>query len=202
MDERRKSGLPMNSNQASQAVPPWTDRGGAAHPLLLEAVASYESPLLRYVASIVKGGAHNAQDVVQETFVRLHAALVAGEEVKNLRSWLYRVAHNLSIDQYRRQQRRRRLAEQAGEDPAIGPAAREGGSELATLERHEEAGVALAELAELPLEQRQVLLMKVIEGMTLQEIADATGVKIGTVHYRLCGGLRELGRRLRAKGIT
>ncbi|MFT5129867.1 MAG: DNA-directed RNA polymerase specialized sigma24 family protein [Rhodothermales bacterium] len=61
--------------------------------------------------------------------------------------------------------------------------------------------MAVLELGELPAEQREVVMLKIVQELTFQEISDLTGEKIPTLHYRLNQGLRALPRRLAAKGV-
>jgi len=56
---------------------------------------------------------------------------------------------------------------------------------------------AMREVDRLPDEQRHVLLLKIIQGLTLREISEITGLKIGTVNYRLTQALATLASRLK-----
>lgn len=67
-------------------------------------------------------------------------------------------------------------------------------------EHHETCALAVAELQSLPEEQKSVILLKVIHGLTLRETGEITGLKIGTVNYRLTQGLQTLAKRLKARG--
>lgn len=166
----------------------------AAQTAVIAAMRELESPLLRYAAQILHRHPTDAQDVVQEVFIRYFHALRAGKEIATPSHWLYRVTHNLAIDLYRRRLRQTPLAEPAPErpDPAPDAAAAAGRQEL----RH----LAVAELHRLPDEQRQVLLLKLLEDQTLEQISAITGLKVGTVYYRLNQGLRALSERLRELG--
>jgi DNA-directed RNA polymerase specialized sigma24 family protein len=68
--------------------------------------------------------------------------------------------------------------------------------------RQEARQVALRELAELDLEQRQVVLLKIIQGMSLRQVAEVVGASVSLVNYRLNQGLTELARRLRKAGVV
>ena len=60
---------------------------------------------------------------------------------------------------------------------------------------------AVEELGRLAVEQRQVLLLKIIRDMTMREIAAVTGTTVGNVAYHLNQALKELARRLKAAGV-
>jgi RNA polymerase sigma-70 factor (ECF subfamily) len=163
---------------------------------LQEHVERYQARLTRYCEQILGSRPDLAGDVVQESFLKLHRALANATEITNIASWLYRVTHNLAIDVHRRYARDRRL----GETLAATPSVIEHGS--VALSRIESRKLAVSEMQHLPIEQRQVLLLKIIESMTLQQVADTTGEKISTVHYRLGAGLKALARRLQKKGVV
>ena len=67
-------------------------------------VDRYQTSLLRYVVNVSRSGADSAEDVVQETFVRLYKQVQRrGEQsIRDVGPWLFRVAHNLAIDHGRR----------------------------------------------------------------------------------------------------
>ena len=199
MRAKEQAPAPAGTQAAGRPAPPPPGPNGTA---LAAAVRQYETPLLRYVGHLLRDHPDEAQDVVQDSFLKLRAALATGAPPANLSSWLYRVAHNLAMDHYRRQRRNVELEDDTvdsaaallGDGPAPPPAA--------ALERREACGLAAAELAKLPVEQRQVLVLKVLEGLTLREVAEITGESIATVHYRLQHGLRALARRLKEQGAV
>jgi len=163
---------------------------------LLTLVQRYQSPLLNYAAQLLPDHPDQAHDVVQTTFLKLRAALVANTALHNPGAWLYRVAHNLAVDINRQANRHCQLDEAAlasnpGDDP--GPAVNFG--------RQEARDLALAELRRLPEPERQVLLLKMFEDLTLREIATITETGISTVHYRLQTGLGKLAQRLKKLGV-
>lgn len=182
--------------------------GGASSPDagdLMAVVAHYQSPLLRYVGQMLGRINHEAEDIVQEVFIRLHRQ-VAGHgpgSVKRLTTWLFRVAHNLTIDLLRRRSRRKSVPE-TSIDPAV-LSEEQAADELDALGevlRREARQVALRELAQLDDRQRHVVLLKVIQGMTLRQVAEVVGISVSLVNYRLNRGLAELAQRLRKAGVV
>lgn len=172
---------------------------------LMAVVAHYQSPLLRYVGQMLGRIDHEAEDIVQETFVRLHRQ-VAGHgsgSVKHLTTWLFRVTHNLTIDTMRRRSQRKRVPETAVDPSALSE--EQAADELDALGevlRQEARQVALRELAQLDDQQRQVVLLKVIQGMSLRQVAKVIGISVSLVNYRLNLGLTELARRLKKAGVV
>lgn len=165
---------------------------------LEEAVRKYQSSLIHYAEQMLPDRPDQAQDVVQNTFLRYRRALLNGKEVQHPNSWLYRVAHNLAVDLNRREGRNRQLDEDMTQlaEPSTVATASPGPAEMLTLSEARE--IAMRELTKLPGDDRQVLLLKLIEGLTLREISEITGAKIGTIHYRLNRGLRVLKDRFKA----
>ena len=149
---------------------------------LEEAVRDYQSSMIHYVEQTLPDRPDQAQDVVQNTFLRYRRALLNGKEIAYPKSWLYRVAHNLAVDLNRREGRSRQLDEGMPQlaEPSTAATVSPGPAEMLT--QNEARDVAMRELRRLPGDDRQVLLLKLIEGLTLREISDITGDKIGTIH--------------------
>lgn len=173
---------------------------------LTSVVKEYQSSLLQYATYLLGNKNDEAQDVVQEAFLRLDQHMQKegkDADIKNLKSWLFRVTHNLAMDHGRKRARQNKLKEKAMNDPvaqkqALGNLHTKGNSYM----KEETYALAMHELNELPHEQKTVLLLKLIEGATLREISETTGLKIGTVHYRLQQGLSTLSTKLKEIGAV
>jgi len=171
---------------------------------LMAVVARYQGPLLRYVGRMLGRLDDQREDVVQETFVRLHRQVHAHgwDSVDHLTTWLFHVAHNLTMDVLRQRVRQQEAA-RVSADPATAA------EELAAQEldavgeviRQEARQVVLRELTGLDDVYRQVVLLKVVQGMTFRQVAEVVGVSLSTVNYRLNQGLGMLARRLRRAGV-
>jgi RNA polymerase sigma factor (sigma-70 family) len=123
----------------------------------------YHQSLYRYSLAIV-GNPEDAQDALQNTMVKVMRALPGEERTIELKPWLYRIAHNESIDLLRRRRESRHLdAEQA--TPGRGLA-----EDVATRERLRRL---LVDLRELPERQREVLVMRELAGLGFDEIGAA-----------------------------
>jgi RNA polymerase sigma-70 factor (ECF subfamily) len=138
------------------------------------------------------------EDVVQECFLRLHRAWGESPQppVQRVGPWLFAVAHNLTMDLIRRQ----RYAPAAQGDLAQEAEADEELSTLGRITQSEAAAAALTALDRLPAEQKQVVLMKVLQGLTFRQIAKATNVSLSNVNYRLNQALGTLARQLKQSG--
>jgi RNA polymerase sigma-70 factor, ECF subfamily len=115
-----------------------------------------------------------AQDVAQEAFLKLYMQLRDGEEIRSLRGWLFRVAHN---DALKLKAKDRRLSEIG---PAIEVVSQAVGVDKQMLQ--EESRRKLSEaIADLSPQQRQVLQLRAA-GLRYREIAETVGIGVSTVN--------------------
>lgn len=152
-----------------------------------------QAPLCGYLMKLL-GSLAEAEDVAQESFLRLYSQLRRGEPVPNARAWLFRVAHNLAVDRQRREQRAealtedgwRRLGKQLA-DPAPQP-------DQTALE-HEKLARMGAALARLSPQERHCLYLR-LEGLRYREIAEVLGIALPTVVTFLTRGIQKLTKDL------
>ena len=136
-----------------------------------------------------------AEDAVQEAFTGLWRAPAAySREQGTLRGWLLGLAHHKAVDMVRREtaQQRRQHAQAAVQ--ALDPSA--GTAPAATVWAGIRAAEVRAALAELPEPQRHALALAYFGGYTQREIAQLTGVPLGTVKTRMFAAMRRLQVRL------
>ena len=163
-------------------------------------VERYHSPLIGYLYRLVGGDRPLAEDLCQETFLRL-LRQQHYQPGRPFKPWLYAIATNQARDHFKSAAVRRRS--QQGDDEAAlfqledttpGPEA------LAlAAEQGEEVAAALARLSE---EYRVALLLRFYQGLSLQEIAEALQVPLGTVKSRLSVGAHRLRALLAAAHAT
>jgi RNA polymerase sigma-70 factor (ECF subfamily) len=164
---------------------------------LAELVRRYQQPVANYLARLAGSDWALAQDLAQETFLRvLRTNATRGH--RPFKPWLYTIATNLARDHFKSSTTRRevRLEPEHGMtflDATPGP-------EEAAL-RLEEAAALRCALDTLGEEYRVTLLLRFFADLSLQDIAVALGIPIGTVKSRLSVGLRQLRAALRSAEI-
>jgi RNA polymerase sigma-70 factor (ECF subfamily) len=147
--------------------------------------------LYRIVLSYVRDP-EEALDGVQETFVKAYCHAARWDGSTEVGAWLTRIAVNEAIDRYRRGKRRAASFEPLGDGDAHAHA--QGDSPERVLGRREVRETIAAALAALPAKQRAVFVLRHHEEMTLEEIARALGLRLGTVKsclHRAVHRLRE-----------
>lgn len=149
----------------------------------------YYQPIYCYVYRQVSD-VETARDLSAEVFHRLLRTAQKGNGPdRHAKAWLYRTAHNLVVDHYRRQQHRQHLPldEQlvsGSDDPAD------------AAERRGSAAQVRAALQELTPDQQQVIVLKFLEGMSNQEVADVLDKTVGSVKSLQHRALAALQRQL------
>jgi RNA polymerase sigma-70 factor (ECF subfamily) len=145
----------------------------------------------------------DAEDLVQETYLRAYRGFGGFQEGTNLKAWLYKILTNTYINIYRAKKRRPDM-ETLDDVEDFYLYRRIGGLEAVDADRSPEAEVldsipetAVTEAVEaLPEQFRMAVLLADVEGFSYKEIADIMDVPIGTVMSRLHRGRKQLQRRL------
>jgi RNA polymerase sigma-70 factor (ECF subfamily) len=169
-------------------------------------VDRYKARLMCYLGHRVPDR-HEAEDLIQEAFLRLFRAARNGgySGQASVSTWLFTIADNCATDYLRASGRRPLMLESdtAGSDDAANVLDRCSSSGLDPAEaaaRRESQGRAEALLDGLPDEQRRVVALKVLGGLTLAEVATVVGCPVGTAKSRLLYGLRKIEASLARPG--
>jgi len=159
--------------------------------LLDRLIEQYQHRLLRYLTYLT-GNRELAEDLFQETWIRVLERGHQYDGKREFSTWLFAVARNLTIDQMRRK-RHVSLDAPAGNEesapidpPDLSPSA------LDVVAQHEDAERIGAALVSIPSEYREAVVLRFQEGLALEEIASVTGAPLGTVKSRLYRGLNLL----------
>lgn len=173
----------------------------------------FKALVLRYQSRIysaafrILGSTEEAEEVVQDTFIKVHQNMTKFQRQSSFSSWIFRIAHNHCVDILRARQRRNSGMSLlpydpqtiAGEDESMEPSlkvvsqvADSGPSPAQELDFKEQEAMIEASLKELPDTQRTVVVLHDIEGLSYQEISEIVGANLGTVRSRLHYGRLKL----------
>jgi len=156
-----------------------------------ELVDLHGPAMLRYARRLMGGDADAAHDVVQEAFVSAWRDLERFEGRSSVRTWLFRILHRRAVDALRV---RRPVPV---DEPVIAGLSRPAPDDpLAEVLRGELLAALQSALAELPGPQRSVWLLREIEGLSYDEIADVLDLPVGSVRGHLHRGRRALAERM------
>jgi RNA polymerase sigma-70 factor (ECF subfamily) len=173
-------------------------------------VGAFEVLLRRHRAAIhaflyrLTGDAARAEDLAQETWLRVVAAAPRWEKRARFATWALSIARNLAVDDARRSVHRAADSLDAPR-PGASPVADRVASDAPLPDRGAESALLRpkleAALAALPLEQREVFVLREYAGVPFAEIADITGAPVPTVKSRMRYALEALRAELARLGI-
>src|SRR5829696_6091039 len=154
----------------------------------------YHSRLLAFCRHMLRS-TEDAEDVLQEVFVKAHAAMLADERAINVRPWLYRISRNRCLNHLRR-------PVPAGQD-SMDIFERDGGATTAdTVHRREEFRNIVADVQELPETQRTALLLREIDALSYDQIAEAMDTTVPSVKSLLVRARVGLAEAAEARLLT
>ena len=146
------------------------------------------------------GDPQEALDLCQEVFLRVFQMLHQFRGQSTLRTWIYRIALNQASNRLRWWRRRHKSQQVSLEDAPQGdlPEQRHSSMPDRVLQQREVAGRVWRALDGLPFDQRAVIVLREIDGLSYEEIAASLGVAVGTVKSRLARAREELRQALGA----
>ena len=164
--------------------------------LLDRLIEQYQHRLLRYLVYL-SGNRELAEDLFQETWIRVLERGHQYDGEREFSTWLYAVARNLTIDYLRKKSpiSLDGLLEEEDHAPVEPADTRPMAWEL--VQQREQAERINAALVGIPVEYRETVVLRFQDGLALEEIAIVTGVRLGTVKSRLYRGLNLLTSRLK-----
>jgi RNA polymerase sigma-70 factor, ECF subfamily len=154
---------------------------------VIDLFEQFRNPLLRYVISLGLS-VHDGEEIIQEVFMALFRHLQMGKSRRNLRGWVFRVAHNLALKQHlanRRTQATLDADEEVARQRDTSPNPEEQAANSERLQRMQ------AVLRALPEQDRCCLSLRA-EGLRYREIAAALGISLGAVSIALTRALARI----------
>ncbi len=177
----------------------------AGNPAAFARLVRVHEGMVFNLAARLLGDPEEARDVAQEVFLQVYRKLGRFEARSSLKTWIYRIAVNQCHNRRRFWHRRRRDREEALDEghlaaEALAPREAVGPSPFEEARRQERAGRVQAALLRLSFDQRSVLVLREVEGLTCGEVAHALGIPEGTVKSRLARAREAM--RLRLRGLV
>jgi len=167
----------------------------AGNPGAFETIVDrYQGRLLGFCRQML-GSTEDAEDVLQEVFVNAYRAMLADEREINLRPWLYRIARNRCLNQLRKP------TADAQESMDMVPAI-EAASTAEKVHNREEFRQLLADVSKLPETQRSALLLREMDAMSYEEIAQAMETSVPSVKSLLVRARISLAEASQARLLT
>ena len=142
-------------------------------------------------------GKHDeAEDLTQDIFLKIFRALATFDRRANFQTWIISISRNLCIDHYRSVRKERQTIAREVDAGDLQPASTDRGPYQAA--EHQDLRVLLKQaLQALPLTLRTAVVLRDLQELSYQEIADRLGLPEGTVKSRINRGRIELARQLR-----
>jgi RNA polymerase sigma factor (sigma-70 family) len=152
-------------------------------------IARWHGPLWRYLRSL--SGEQSADDLAQETWIRVFRGIARLREPMKLRAWLFGIAHRVAMD---------RLRDKYAVPSMVDMDVTSVENDDQTVNLEDEIATLEHELARLPMVEREVLTLFYLRELSLEEIAEVLGIPVGTVKSRLFRARRMLRRELHDTG--
>ena len=147
------------------------------------------------------GRHEEAEDLTQDIFIKIFKSLGTFDRRANFQTWLISVSRNLCIDHYRSVRQERQAIDHQIDPNELSPVSPEPGP-IAAIEQQDRVVLLREALAALPESLRKAVLMRDIQELTYQEIADRLHLPEGTVKSRINRGRTELARHVKRLTAT
>jgi RNA polymerase sigma-70 factor (ECF subfamily) len=154
------------------------------HDWIVSAISKYESMLLKY-AYTMTGRYDRAQDVVQDTFLKLCKA--DREKIEYLKAWLFKVCRNRALEIIRKEQKMQPLT-----DVLIDKEPAETRSPYEMIERSDSFSRAITLIEDLPAKQKEIVYLKFQSNLSYREISEVAEVSISNVGVILHTAMKTL----------
>jgi RNA polymerase sigma-70 factor (ECF subfamily) len=166
-----------------------------------ELVRRYQRPISAYVYRMV-GDYDAALDLTQEVFIKVYGSLSRYKPEYKFSTWIYKIAHNSAVDHLRRHSTREQslMKDFEGEQREISIESHRPSPEQES-EREERRAEIEAVVRQLPSAYRELIVLRHSHDMSYDEIAEVTGLPLGTVKNRLFRARDAMRQEFTARGI-
>ena len=159
-------------------------------------VQRYKDPLINFVYHFL-GNRIDAEDVIQETFLRVFKKKHLYRNIAKFSTWIYTIASNLAKTELRRRRRRNLLSlSQMGYESKDYDVPDSSATPEKIVDGGIKEGIILKEIEALPIRFKEVVILRDIHEFSYEEISEILGIPIGTVKSRVNRGRLRLQKRL------
>ena len=191
--------MPADSDTASIALEALIQRCLRGDQAAWEQIVKQHWRKVFNVAYKFVGKHDEAEDLTQDIFLKIFRSLDTFDRRANFQTWLISVSRNLCIDHYRSVRKERETIDRQVDANELTPAAPEAGP-IAALEQRDRVTLLRQALARLPESLRTAVVLRDLQELSYQEIADRLHLPEGTVKSRINRGRTELARQVRKLG--
>src|SRR6266702_4249796 len=188
--------MSSDSSSASEAIEALIQRCLSGDQAAWELIVRQYWRKVFNVAYKFVGKHDEAEDLTQDIFLKIFRSLDTFDRRANFQTWLISISRNLCIDHYRSVRKERETIDRDVDANELTPASRDP-SPVAALEQRDRVVLLRQAMAALPATLRTAVLMRDIQELSYQEIADALRLPEGTVKSRINRGRTELARQIR-----
>ena len=167
-----------------------------------ELVRRYQRPIVSYVYRMT-GDYDAALDLTQEVFIKVYNSLARYRPEYKFSTWIYRIAHNAAVDHLRRQPSRPQALDQTARDGETyeRPVASDAPNPEQLSERAELSAEIEDVIRQLPASYRELIVLRHAHDLSYDEIAEVTGLPLGTVKNRIFRAREAMREPLLERGI-
>jgi RNA polymerase sigma-70 factor, ECF subfamily len=191
--------MPGDSDTASTALEALIQRCLRGDQAAWEQIVKQHWRKVFNVAYKFVGKHDEAEDLTQDIFLKIFRSLDTFDRRANFQTWLISVSRNLCIDHYRSVRKERETIDRQVDANELTPAAPDAGP-IAALEQRDRVTLLRQALARLPESLRTAVVLRDLQELSYQEIADRLHLPEGTVKSRINRGRTELARQVRKLG--
>jgi RNA polymerase sigma-70 factor (ECF subfamily) len=191
--------MPADSDTASTALEALIQRCLRGDQVAWELIVKQHWRKVFNVAYKFVGKHDEAEDLTQDIFLKIFRSLDTFDRRANFQTWLISVSRNLCIDHYRSVRKERETIDRQVDANELTPAAPDAGP-IAALEQRDRVTLLRHALAKLPESLRTAVVLRDLQELSYQEIADRLHLPEGTVKSRINRGRTELARQVRKLG--
>jgi len=186
------------SRQFDQEIIAYVKEDKECYRMLID---RYQEKLTRYVRRISGAPAESIEDIVQDVFLKVYINLNSYDPEKSFSSWIYRIAHNETINYWRKNKKKNDMVVSLESESALGNL-RDGRNVEAEVFGKMNGALALKVLEGINEKYRDAIMMNHLEEASYREISEKLEVPIGTVGTLISRGRKMLREHLEAGGFS